>query len=261
MKRFLKSIPKTPRPIAGQLVLLCALSGLALAQSSANAAAEVQRLAQVAQVAQQEGRYEDALHAYQTITVITANYPKIAAPAYLNIGNIYMTLKNFDEAAKAFQSSISLDAGSAEAYNGLGEALGELKRYPQAIEAFQQAVAIDQNSLKARSNMGVTYARMGQPKYAEFVYRMLVRDHPGYAVGYDGLAVTISKSGRVREAIQLQEKAISLSPEVPSFHYNLGVNYLILGNPAKAREQQQKLRELNSPMADKLANLIAMHGK
>lgn len=47
---------------------------------------------------------------------------------------------------------------------------------------------------------------MGQLKYAEFVYKLLVRDHPDYAPGYDGMAVTLAKSGRASEAIALQEK-------------------------------------------------------
>ena len=248
-------------PILGQLVILCALAGPAHAQAPNDTSAEVQRLVEVAQVAQQEGRYDDALRAYQAITVVAAGSPKIAALAHFSSGKVYMALRKFDAAAAAFQRSISLNSDAADSYNGLGESLGELKRFPQAIEAFQQAVARDASLLKARSNMGVTYARMGQPKYAEFVYRMLVRDHPEFAEAYDGLAVMLSKSGRAREAVQLYEKAISLSPGQPSYYYNCGLNYLILGYTAKAQEQEQKLRELTSPMADRLASLIAKQRK
>jgi tetratricopeptide (TPR) repeat protein len=248
-------------PMLGLLALICALADPVHAQAPNDTAAEAQRLAEVAQVAQQEGRYDDALRAYQAITVVAAGSPKIAALAHFSSGRVYMALRKFDEAAAAFQRSISLNPDAADSYNGLGESLGELKRFPQAIEAFQQAVARDASLLKARSNMGVTYDRMGQPKYAEFVYRMLVRDHPEFAEGYDGLAVVLSKSGRAREAVQLYEKAISLSPGQPSYHYNYGLNYLLLGDPAKAQEQAQQLRELNSPLADRLASMIAKQPK
>ncbi len=241
----------------GSIVLLLPFS--APAQTPTEAAKEAQRLTRVAQVAQQEGRYDDAIKAYQTITVVAAREPRIAAVAHLNAGNIYMTRGNFEEAATSFQRSIKLDANSAEAYNNLGEALGELKQYTRALELFQQAIALDGSFLRARYNVGVTYDRMGQAKYAEFIYRILIRDYPGFALGYDSLAVALSKSGRAREAIPLHQKAISLDATDPSFYYNFAVSYLVLGEFKKAQEQQQRLHDLDPAMAEHLATVIAKH--
>jgi len=109
--------------------------------------------------------------------------------------------------------------------------------------------------------MGLTYNQMDQPQYAEFVYKVLVRDHPDYALGYDGITVTLSKSGRARDAIPLHEKAIRLSPNSPFFYYNLGVSYLVLGNTEKALEQKEKLLQLDPLAANRLALLIAKHQK
>jgi tetratricopeptide (TPR) repeat protein len=231
----------------------------AWSQSSVDAVKEAQRLTRVAQVAQQEGRYDDAIKAYKTITVVAAGERSIAAAAHLNLGNVYMKLGNYEEAAGAFQRSIKLNSNSAESYNNLGEALGELKQYPRALEAFQQAVGLDGGFLKARYNMGVTYDRLGQFKYAEFVYRILIRDHPDFALAYDSLAVSLSKSGRARDAILLHQKAISLDAKDPSFYYNFAVSYLVLGEMKRAQEQQQKLRDLDPAMAEHLAMVIARH--
>jgi len=107
--------------------------------------------------------------------------------------------------------------------------------------------------------MGVTYDRLGQPKYAEFVYRILIRDHPDFALAYDSMAVALSKSGRAREAIPLHQKAISLDPRDASFYYNFAVTYLVIGDTKKAQEQQQRLRNLDPAMADHLATVIAKH--
>src|SRR5437660_6298747 len=106
----------------GSLVL--ALSTTAYSQAISDPVKEAQRLTRVAQVAQQQGRYDDAIKAYQTITVIAANAPQLSASAHLAIGNIYMSLGKFDEAAAAFRRSIALDSSSPEAINNLGEALG-----------------------------------------------------------------------------------------------------------------------------------------
>ena len=220
---------------------------------------EAQRLTRVAQVAQQQGRYEDAIKAYQTIAVVAKSTPGIAASALLNAGKIYMTLGKYDQAAESFRQSLALDANSPEAHNNLGEALGELKLYVRALGAFQQAVALDGGFVKARYNMGVTYDRLGQLKYAEFVYRILIRDHPDFPLAYDGMAVTLSKSGRGREAIPLHQKAISLSPKEPSFYYNFAISYLVLGDIQRAQEQQKKLRDLDPAMAEHLGTVIAKH--
>ena len=248
----------TRRIFLGSVLLLCAFAP-APAQSSTDAVKEAQRLTRVAQVAEQQGRHDDAIKAYQTIAIVARTSPRIAALALLNAGNIYMSLGKFEDAAASFRASLSLDAESAAAQNGLGEALGELRQYPRALEAFQRAVTLDAGFVKARYNSAVTYDRLGQLKYAEFVYRILIRDHPDYPLAYDGMAVTLSKSGRGREAIPLHQKAISLNPNDPSFYYNFAVSYMLLGEVKKAQEQQQKLRGLDPAMAEHLGAVIAKH--
>jgi len=134
--------------------------------------------------------------------------------------------------------------------------LGELRQYPRALEAFTRASALDPQLSKARYNMGVTYDRLGQLKYAEFIYRHLIQDKPEYSLAYDGLAVTLSKSGRAAEAIPFHEKAISLNPRDGSFYYNLAISYLIMGNQIKAREQEERLRQIDPQIAGRLASVI-----
>ena len=257
---MIQLIGMTRHILIGCFVLIC-LSSLATAQTTADNAKEAQRLTRVAQVAQQQGRNDDAIKAYETIALVAKDSPQIAAAALLGAGNIYLTLGKFEQAATAFRRSLRLDSNSAEAQNNLGEALGELKQYPRALEAFQQAVALDNGYVKARYNMGVTYDRLGQLKYAEFVYRILIRDHPDFALAYDGMAVTLSKSGRAREAIPFHEKAISLNPNDPSFYYNFAVSCLVLGDMKRAQEQEQRLRQLDPAMADHLASVIVKHQK
>jgi tetratricopeptide (TPR) repeat protein len=237
------------------LALIFAFSGAA--QSPSDPIREAQRLTRVAQVAQQQGRYDDAIKAYQTITVVAASSPRIAASAHLATGNIYMMMGRFEESVTAFRKAATLDPTSAEAVNNLGEALGELKQYQPALQAFQKAVALDPKYLKGRYNMGVTYDRLGQMKYAEFIYRILIRDSPDFALAYDSLAVSLSKSGRAREAVPFHEKAISIAPGDPSFYFNYSLTCLMLGDVKKAQVQQQKLRALDPAMAEHLAAVIA----
>ena len=245
-------------PAIAAVLALFAVSNLAQSQDPVR---EAQRLTRVAQVAQQQGRYDDAIKAYQTVAVVAANSPRTAGAAHLAAGNVYMMTGRFQEASSAYRKAVALDPTSAEALNNLGEALGELKQYRPALEAFQKAVALDQKFLKARYNVGVTYDRLRQFKYAEFIYRILIRDFPDFALAYDSLAVSLSKSGRAREAVPFHEKAISLAPKDPSFYFNFSLTYLMLGDTKRAQEQQQKLRALDPAMAEHLAGMIARRPK
>ena len=175
------------------------------------------------------------------------------------MGNVYMAQGKFENAEVAFARAVTLNPTDAESYNNLGEALGELKQYPRALEAFNKAINLDQKLLKAKYNQAVSYDRMGNFRYSEFVFRSLIKNSPTYSLAYDGLAVTLSKAGRAKEAITFHEKAIALDPREPSYYYNCAISYLMLGNTAKAVEQQEKLKVLNPAVADRLASVIVKH--
>jgi superkiller protein 3 len=221
--------------------------------SSAN---DVQQLLVSGQTAQNNGRFDEAVATFNRVIALSSNNPQNAAVANLKIGNAYMVQGKFENAAIGYQRAAALNPNYAEAYNNLGEALGELKQYPRAIEAFNKAFVLDPTLLKAKYNQAVTYDRMGNFRYSEFVFRNLIKSNPDYSLGYDGLAVTLSKGGRAREAIPFHEKAIALSPREPSYYYNCAISYLMLKNTPKAIEQQEILKEIDPAIADRLASVI-----
>jgi tetratricopeptide (TPR) repeat protein len=218
-----------------------------------------QQLLAAGQTAQDQGRFEEAIRNYNRVIVLSANQSRMAAIANLKIGNAYMAQGKFGNAQVAFERAVALNPGDAEAYNNLGEALGELKQYPRALEAFNRAISLDQKLLKAKYNQAVSYDRMGNFRYSEFVFRSLIKNNPGYSLSYDGLAVTLSKAGRAKEAIAFHEKAIALDPREPSYYYNCAISYLMLRNTAKALEQQEKLKTLDPAIANRLASVIVRH--
>jgi tetratricopeptide (TPR) repeat protein len=241
-------------------LFMCLLTALACTTAFAQQPEKVGREAQVlldaGQTAFEQARYDDALRAFTRAYVLSSSSPKTAALAQLKIGNVYMAQRKFDAAVSSFQRAITSDSSFALAHNNLGEALGELRQYNRALELFNKAVALDAKLLRARYNIGITYGRLGNLKYAEFVFRLLVRDRPDYDLGLDGLAVTLAKSGRANEAIPFHQKAISLNPQEPSYYYNLGLSYLIAGDTEKALEQQKKLQVLAPDIANRLASVI-----
>jgi tetratricopeptide (TPR) repeat protein len=220
---------------------------------------DVAQLLAAGQAAQDQRRFEEAIRIYNRVIALSANQPRTAAVANLRIGNAYMAQGKFGNAEVAFERAVTLNPRDAESYNNLGEALGELKQYPRALEAFTKAINLDQKLLKAKYNQAVSYDRMGNFRYSEFVFRSLIKNNPRYSLAYDGLAVTLSKAGRAKEALTFHEQAISLDPREPSYYFNYAISYLMLGNTAKALEQQAKLKTLDPAIADRLASVIVKH--
>ena len=221
-----------------------------------NPSNDVQQLLASGQTAENAGRFDEAIATYNRVIALSSNNPQNAALANLRIGNAYMAQRKFENAAIGYQRATTLNPDYAEAYNDLGEALGELKQYPRAIEAFNKAFVLDPTLLKAKYNQAVTYDRMGNFRYSEFVFRNLIKSSPQYSLAYDGLAVTLSKAGRAKEAIAFHEKAIALDPREPSYYFNCAISYLMLRNTAKALEQQEKLKAIDPAIADRLASVI-----
>ena len=230
------------------------------ANSQPNAASnDVQQLLAAGQQAQEQGRFDDAIQKYNRVIALSANQPRTAAIANFRIGNAYMAQGKFGNAQFAFERAVTLNPNDAESYNNLGEALGELKQYPRALEAFNKANSLDPKLLKAKYNQAVSYDRMGNFRYSEFVFRSLIKSNPNYSLSYDGLAVTLSKAGRAKEAIAFHEKAIALDPREPSYYFNCAISYLMMGNTTKALEQQEKLKAIDPAIADRLASVIVKH--
>jgi tetratricopeptide (TPR) repeat protein len=223
------------------------------------AGTDVDKLLASGQDAQQAGRFGEAISAFNRVIALSANKPETAAVASYLIGNVQMAQRKFGAAQLAYERATTLNPNYAEAWNSLGEALGELKQFPRAIDAFNKAVGLDSTLLKAKYNQAITYDRMKNFRYSEFVFRNLIKNNPNYALAYDGLAVTLSKGGRAKEAIPLHEKAIALSPQEPSYYFNYAISNLMLGNTAKALEQQEKLKTIDPIIADRLASMIVKH--
>jgi tetratricopeptide (TPR) repeat protein len=220
---------------------------------------DVDRLLASGQDAHQAGRFDAAIAVFNRVVMLSANRPETAAVASFLIGNVQMTQRKFANAQIAYERAITLNPNYAEAWNSLGEALGELKQFPRAIAAFNKAVALDSNLLKAKYNQAVTYDRMKNFRYSEFVFRNLIKSSPTYSLAYDGLAVTLSKAGRAKEALPLHEKAIALAPQEGSYYFNYAISNLMLGNTTKALEQQAKLKTIDPLIADRLASMIVKH--
>jgi protein involved in polysaccharide export with SLBB domain len=83
---------------------------------------------------------------------------------------------------------------------------------------------------------------------------------PDSAQTHYGLGMAYAKSKSYREAADSFKRAVKFKPEWPEANFRVGMMAYVLGNKSEANEAYNKLRRLNSPLANTLYRVIKEDG-
>jgi len=111
----------------------------------------------------------DALDEYrQTIAL----EPNIAAKEQilLNIANILVTSKKYEEAIRAYQKILDIDPTYGESYIGIGYCYAAINNHSKAENAFKKAVVVAPKSSTAYATLAQFYVKSGRPLDAISAY-------------------------------------------------------------------------------------------
>ncbi|MCG6551908.1 MAG: tetratricopeptide repeat protein [Candidatus Magnetominusculus sp. LBB02] len=97
-----------------------------------------------------EGNVNDAVTAFRKVILLKPTHVE----AYINLGSaLLFQLQRPEEAIAYFYKAIELNPASADGYNGVGAALATMKRPAQAVAYFEKAAALDPGFELARTNL------------------------------------------------------------------------------------------------------------
>ncbi|NJM52916.1 MAG: tetratricopeptide repeat protein [Blastocatellia bacterium] len=106
---------------------------------------------------------DKAIAEFEQAIKLNPNYGK----AFYALGMAFSDSKNFDEAEKAFRSSLKL-SNNGETWFDLAIVFFELKKFDESAESFQNAIKFGSESIGAsHNNLGVVYALKGNFELAE----------------------------------------------------------------------------------------------
>ncbi|HKZ80239.1 MAG TPA: tetratricopeptide repeat protein, partial [Pyrinomonadaceae bacterium] len=147
-----------------------------------------------------------------------------------------------------------------------------------AIKAYKEAIRLRRAFVDADSyyRLGTAYLQIGDSsaaidplKQSLYMIRARVLDSeqhkpapaapPQAEVNY-ALGLAYYGSGAFRNAATEFENAIRLKQDFASAHFGLGLSHLSYGDRRSAEKEEQILRKMKSPLADKLADQIVMPG-
>lgn len=107
---------------------------------------------------EQQGDTEEAIRAYRK--VIEAD-PAFAG-AFVNLGTIYFTARDFRQAEASYKSAIEADPSYALAYFNLGNLYDEMGDRPVALLQYESALKLNPNYADAHYNIALLYQATGQ---------------------------------------------------------------------------------------------------
>jgi len=166
------------------------------------------------------------------------------------------------EAEKAFTQAIELDPRLTDARNNLGALYDATGRKDQAEREFLQVLA-DQayaSPEKAHLNLGILYMSEGRKDEAITQLRQAVEINPKFWRGHFELASALDKAGLLDEAAREYEVAAPEYKGNGEYQYRIGLVYMKLDQPSKAREHFMRCQELSpgSESASKAYDLMKM---
>lgn len=244
------------------VLLACALCANTQAQKSAAVDPQVQELYAAAKYAQGQGDLPGAAAKYEKLLQVAPNL----APAYNNLGALYVQQRDYKKAAAVLEKGLKLDPKMASASALLGISLYEMGDYANARRNLESALRANPKDDNAELFLSNDLIKLGEFDAAAVHLRQLSQRQPQnqeiwYLLGKVHMKLSeqaLSKlnaidpnsvyahqiSGEVMEgmknfdgAILEYKKAVDLAPQEPGTHYLLGNAYWSIQMWESAAEQ------------------------
>jgi len=145
------------------------------------------------------------------------------ADVWSHKGNALLAQKgNEEEALRAFDASLSIDASNDRVWINKGDALAALGKYDNAISAYKQAIKNNSNNADAYNNIGLAYYNQGQFEEALKWFDRAIQMRPDYFAYQDWKCKTLwdlsvnAGGGDWYEKYCDCERDIGRSPKNPS---------------------------------------------
>lgn len=247
--------------IVGLLFLVLTMSGLAVAQTSAQPTpAPTPRRALPKPVTGSRGFEQFAKREASARLIVAAGTRVVVDPDdHFSKGEAHYKASRYQAAVDELRQAIKLSPDWEDPHYVLGLSLTELGQLSEAIAEFKQVIELaikDEPKILSYYNMGNAHADLAQYDAAIAAYQQAIKLNHTLSRPHNNLGLAYAAQDRFEEAVAEFKQAVKLRSDYAQAHYNLGVAYLQMGRKEEANEQQQILVKLKSELAPKLGALI-----
>ncbi len=170
--------------------------------------------------------------------------------AFIELGNQYAEVRDYEKAAAAYREAVNLDPHNASILKDLGGVLHMAGRSQDAKRALKLALQLDPTLVDAWRNLGVVCVDEKQWQAALDCFRRAIQEAPAWTEGFRFLSVALEGAGELREAAAASRKALEAHP-ASAESLKLYIHQMLrLEHRAEAREFLAQLveRGANSPI-------------
>lgn len=130
---------------------------------------------------------------------------------WVNEGDRYMKLKQYDDALAAYEQALHLDPQNVAAYLGQGNALSALNKFTEALNSYNQAIPLAPNNHLAYLSMGDALYNLHQYAEALVAYDQALHISPKNNVIYINKGHVFRELHQYEDALSAYEQALQLS--------------------------------------------------
>ena len=168
---------------------------------------------QIAVIMRNLGEYRLSLKYFQRALALQPKFPE----ARNNLGTLYLLMGKWDKAIACFKETVSdiLYDSPQFAYNNMGYAYFKKRDYDKAIENYKRALKASASYTLCRANLARAYEAKGELQEAGAAYRQCIFYFPKDTAAHLGLARTLLKQGKKKEAKEELDLTIWADPTGP----------------------------------------------
>jgi len=141
------------------------------------------------------------------------------------VGDIHLTLGDFNSAEEAYKASLQLDGTNQHALQGLGLIQLKLREYDQAKINLSKALELSPDLWSAYNGLGMIADIDGNYPAAIANYQRALAINPRSAQVLNNLGYSEYLSGNWRAALMHYYQAVNSSPDYKRAWYNIGLLY------------------------------------
>ena len=201
-------------------------------------------LIQIAQEALQQAAADRVL--CFTSAPLTSDANGNNAAARSNNNGIGFLEFDLPRAFRCFHKAVEADPHLAPAWNNLGLVYLQIGQINQANEYFQKAILYDETSDTARGNAAMAALEAGDYETANQRLSQAIELDPNNPIHYNSLGILYLTLGFTEEAINCFNQAIQLNPNLPMPYHNRGRAYLQLEDYPRANRDIDQANRIES---------------
>lgn len=156
------------------------------------------------------------------------------AAAFLNRGNAYLNMKDYDRAIADYDQSLRLNPKYIKSFGNRGLAYANKKDYDRAIANYNEVIRLDPKLFIGFYNRANAYANKKDYDHAIADYNEVIRLNPTLAVAFGNRGIAYANKEDYGRAVADYSQAIKLDPSKTNFFINRGLAYAGKGDDAHA---------------------------